>query len=393
MTSRYRILHIIDHLNTGGAQEVVGYFLKYGQRQRFQVEVATLCGHGHYWDVFRSWGFPVHSLVPYEFARPLIPLILNKLFLLLSQRHYDLVHSHLLTANILATPLAALCRVPVRLTHDQTHDDIRYRYRTHRWLDLLANRCTHHIIAGSDSIRTFLCQEEKVPYHKVSVIHNGVDLERLHLETSPAERQRWRRVWGLPEDALVVGGIGRLHYQKNFSLFLEVAAEVSARFPQAVFVIAGDGPERPALEDLSRRLGIASKVYFLGFVKDLRELYLIMDLLLFPSRFEGTPLTIMGALAMGLPVVASRVDGIAETLEHGSDGLLVAPENKELFVRQVCRLLEDRDLAQGLARAGQEKVRRHYSAEAMVRQVEALYLHFLENGGAEKKGAGGLQVP
>jgi len=377
MAPPYRILHVIDHLGTGGAQEVVCQLIKYRQGRLFEPEVATLYGFGHYWQVLRDCGVPVYSLMPFGFWRA-FPIMAPRLLGLMSRRRYDLVHSHLLGANILAPPLAVLRRT-VSLTHDQVHDDVRPRSWILRGLDHLAVRLSHHVIAGSDSIRAYVCRVEKAPASKVTVLHNGVDLEQLYPETDPTVREKWRRIWGLPADALVVGGIGRLHYQKNFPLFLEVAAEVSAKFPQAVFVIAGDGPDRASLEELSRKSGLASKIHFLGFVKELRELYLVLDLLLFPSRFEGTPLTVLGALAMGVPVVASRVDGIAETLENDRDALLVAPEDKELFVRQVCRLLADRGYARQLAKTGQDKVRRHYSAEAMVRQVEALYLQLLEN--------------
>ena len=370
-------MHIIDHLGSGGAQEVVCQLVKYGQKQHFEHEVLALHGYGHYWETLRSWNVPVHTLVPSDFARAVIPLIFLKLLHFLARHRFDIVHTHLIGSNVLAAPLAALFRVPVRFTHDQIHDDVRYDSFVHRSLDTLANRLNHHIIAGSDSIRKFLCQEERVPPAKVTLIHNAVDLDKLSPASAPGFRQKWRRTWGLPPDSLVVGGIGRQHYQKNFPLFLEVAAEVCTKFPDAMFVVAGDGPDRESLEDLSRKLGIASKVRFLGYVKELRELYSVMDLLLFPSRFEGTPLTVLGALAMGVPVVASRVDGIAETLEDGTDAFLVPPEDKELFVRQVIRLLTDRDLARRLAAAGQEKVRRHYSAAAMVRQVEALYMKYL----------------
>jgi len=380
MTPPYRILHVIDHLGTGGAQEVVCQLIKYRQPQLFQPEVAALYGQGHYWQLLRAWGVPVYSLMPFGFWRA-FPLMALRLLRLMRKRRYDLVHSHLLGANILAPPLAALGKMK-SLTHDQVHDDVRLNSFILRGLDFLSVHLTDHTIAGSASIRAFVCQKEKAPPSKVSVIHNGVDLEQLSPEPDSTVRDKWRRIWGLPSDALVVGGIGRLHYQKNFPLFLEVAAEISARFPQAEFVIAGNGPDRASLEDLSRSLGLASKVRFLGFVKELRELYLVLDLLLFPSRFEGTPLTVLGALAMGVPVVASRVDGIAETLEDEKDALLVAPDDKDLFVSQVCRLLADRDLARQLAATGQDKVRRQYSAEAMVRQVEALYLQFLEKNGA-----------
>jgi glycosyltransferase involved in cell wall biosynthesis len=379
---RYQILHVIDHLGSGGAQEAVCQLVKYGARERFQPEVAALHGFGHYWDILRSWEVPVHTLVPHEFARAAIPLIFLRLFRLLARHRYDVVHTHLIGANVLAAPLAALYRVPVRVTHDQTHDDVRNHSVIHRGLDALANRLNHHIIAVSSSIRTFLDRQEGVPPQKISVIYNAVDLQRF--SPRKASRERWRQKLDLPEEALLVGGVGRLHYQKNFPLFLEVAAEVAARLPQAIFVIAGEGPERAALEEWSQKLGIASQVRFLGFVKEMPEFYHSLDLLLLTSHFEGTPLTVLEAMAMGVPVVASHVDGVGEIIKDGQDGLLVPPGRRELFVQGICRLLQDRSLWRRLSQAGQHKARQRFSAEAMVRQVEAIYLHYLEGERASR---------
>lgn len=379
-SARYRILHVIDHLGSGGAQEAVCQLVKYRQTQRFQPEVVSLHGFGHYYEVLRSWGVPVRTLVPQGFARAAIPFIFLRLFRLLARNRYDIVHTHLIGANVLATPLAALYRVPVRVTHDQTHDDVRDYSVIHRWLDMLANRLNHHVIAVSSSIRAFLHCKEKLPDDKISVIYNSVDLMRFSGSNNPKAREGERHRWDLPADGLIVGGVGRLHYQKNFPLFLEVAAEVCARFPQALFVIAGEGPERAALEDMTRKLGIASRVRFLGFVRDMPELYQSLDLLLLTSHFEGTPLTVLEAMAMGVPVVASQVDGVAEVLENGRDAVLIPPGRRDLFVAEICRVLRDRSLRQRLAQAGQKKVRQGFSAEAMVRRVEALYLQYLENG-------------
>jgi len=390
MTRPYRVLHVIDHLGTGGAQEVVCQLVKYSRREFIQPEVLTQRGFGHYWDILRSWGIPIHSLFPHElegfkYYGGLQAHMLNRLFLFFSQNRYDLVHSHLLWSVMLATPMAALFGAPVRVNHEQVYDFTRHSLGrefivNNSWLRGLSHRLSHRVIAGSNSIRSYLCEVEKVPADKVELIYNAVDLAQLDPKMTKTERTNWRKKWGIPKDALVVGGIGRLDPQKNFPMFLEVAAEVNARFPQAFFVIAGDGEDRAMLEEKTRQLGLEEKVRFLGFVKELRELYLVMDVLLFPSLFEGTPLTIFGALAVGLPTVASRVDGIAETLRDGQDAILVPPEDKELFVDQVCRLLEDRDLAQALAQTGQETVYCSYSAEAMVRRVEEVYLELLEPG-------------
>jgi glycosyltransferase involved in cell wall biosynthesis len=383
---KYRILHVIDHLGSGGAQEAVCQLVKYGQKQRFQQEVLALHGFGHYWEVLRSWGVPVYTLVPHAFARAAIPLIFLRLFRFLARNRYDLVHTHLIGANVLAAPLAALYRVPVRFTHDQSNDDVRHHSFIHRGLDTLANRLNHHVIAVSSSIRTFLCQEEKLSANNISVIYNSVDLDRFSPEVDSSTKETQRRKWDLSADALIVGGVGRLHYQKNFPLFLEVAAEVCARMPQAIFVIVGEGPERTALEELSRKLGIASRVHFLGFVKEMPELYQSLDLLLLTSHFEGTPLTVLEAMAMGVPVVASKVDGVAEVLVDGRDAFLVPPGNRDLFVKGICQIFQNQGLWQQLSRAGQEKARQQFSAEAMVRQVEALYLQYLEDGCVPEQG-------
>lgn len=378
--AKYRILHIIDHLGSGGAQEAVCQLVRYGRKDRFQPEVVSLHGCGHYYEVLRSLGVPVHTLAPQGFARAAIPFIFLRLFRLLACNRYDLIHTHLIGANVLGAPLAAFYRVPVRFTHDQTRDDVRDYSLVHRWLDTLANRLNTHIIAVSTSIRNFLCHKEKISAGKISVIYNSVDLLRFSPKDSQKARQSAREKWGLPAEALIIGGVGRLHYQKNFPLFLEVASEVGTLFPQARFVIAGEGPERAALENLGRKLGIASRLRFLGFVPDMPELYQALDILMLTSHFEGTPLTVLEAMAMGVPVVAARVDGVAEVLEDGQDGLLVPPGRRDLFVAGVARLIRDQGLRQQLSRAGQEKARQHFSAEAMVRQVEALYLRYLENG-------------
>jgi glycosyltransferase involved in cell wall biosynthesis len=379
-STRYRVLHVIDHLGSGGAQEAVCQLVKYVNPERFQPEVVALHGFGHYWEVLRSWGVPVHTLIPHGSAEAAIPLIFLRLFCLLARNRYDVVHTHLIGANVLAAPLAALYQVPVRFTHDQTHDDVREYSFLYRWLDTLANRLNHRVIAVSSSIRTFLCRKEGIPADKISVIYNSVDLLRFSPKSDPKARTEARQRLGLPADALLVGGVGRLRYQKNFALFLEVAAEVCARLPQALFLIAGEGPERTKLEEMSQKLGIASRVRFLGFVKDMPEFYQSLDLLLLTSHFEGTPLTVLEAMAMGVPVVASQVDGVEEVLEDGRDGFLAPPGNRKAFVEKVCRVLQDRSLRQKLSQVGQEKVGRHFSAEAMAHQVEALYLQYLKNG-------------
>jgi glycosyltransferase involved in cell wall biosynthesis len=207
------------------------------------AEVATMHGRGVYWERFRAAGVPVHSLSPHKF----VPLYVWNLLRLLLTGEYDIVHCHLIASNLIAKPLAALLGVPVRFNHDQANDEYRYRNRGRLILDALANRLSTHICAVSASIVEFLKEREHVPAERISLVHNAIDLCRF--TPGPERRVARRTEWGLPPDALVIAGIGRLNYQKNFEIFIDIAKEVRRTHPQAVFVIAGSGPEERALRE------------------------------------------------------------------------------------------------------------------------------------------------
>ena len=376
MAKHYRILHVIDHLGPGGAQEALLNLVKFADRSRFELEVAAMHGFGVYWDLLRQEGVPVHSLSRHKF----VPLYLSNLVRLLQRGRFDVVHCHLIAANLIAKPLAALCGVPVLFNHDQCNDVFRYRNKVRLWLDSLTNRFTDQIIAVSASTRNFLLEWEKIPPHKVALIYNAVDLERF-FPGSEELRLDCRRQFGFSETAKVVLGAGRLQAQKNFTGFLEAAAALSRLLPEVRFVIAGEGPDRASLENLARQLGIDDRVQFLGFVTRMRELYLASDVLFFPSFFEGTPMTVLEAMASGLPIVASEIDGTAEVLTDGVDALLAGAEQTQMFVARLATALQDQPLAQRLEQEALAKVRERYAATAMVHEVENLYLKHLQNKG------------
>jgi glycosyltransferase involved in cell wall biosynthesis len=182
----------------------------------------------------------------------------------------------------------------------------------------------------------------------------------------------------LPPDAFVVTGVGRLSSQKNFTLFLEVAAAVLARQPRAFFLIAGTGPQDQMLREQARRLGFESRVRFLGYVSAMAELYPASDMLLLTSLYEGLPITILEAMATGTVIVSSRLDGVQEILEDGLDSALASSGDAPAFTARVCELIEQPALAAQYAHAALQKVRASYSAAAMTRAVEAIYSKYLD---------------
>jgi glycosyltransferase involved in cell wall biosynthesis len=368
----YRVLHVIDSLDLGGAQVVLLNLIKHADRTRFTLEAVSLHGHGVFWEPLRATGVPASSLSFHHYFPSYVPGLLG----LMLARRYDVVHCHLLAANVIAKPLAALCRVPVRINHDHCNDKLTdprpWALPADRW----TNRFSSHVIAVSESTRQFVETDEGVPAAHTSTIHNGIDCTVNR--PRPEARADARRRWDLPPDAVVIAGIGRLTDQKNFALFLEVAARVCAVQPSTFFAVAGTGEEEAALREQAQRLGIADRVRFLGFVREMTELYPAIDFLLLTSKYEGLPITILEAMASGVPIVASKLDGIAEVLTDREDAALVPDQNAEAFATRLLELIEQPTRATEYAQRALEKVRTQYSAERMTRDVEAIYLRYLE---------------
>jgi glycosyltransferase involved in cell wall biosynthesis len=365
-----RVLHIIDSLHLGGAQEVVLNLATCGS-SRFRHEVATMHGHGIYWDRLRQAGVKVHSLSPHK----LLPFYLASIPWRLLADRPDILHCHLIPSNIIAKPLGALLGVPVAINHDHTNDTRRADSRLLLALDRFSNRFASHIVAVSASCRDFLITRESISASDVTLVPNAIDLRRF--SPAAARRDQARVELGLPASARVVAGVGRLNPQKNFSLFLDIAAQLAPRFPDLHFLLAGDGPEEKMLREKAAALGIADRVTFSGYVADTRLVYLAADVLLMPSRYEGLPMTLLEAMAMGLPVVASQLDGIAEVIGDGREGFLVPSDDASLFVERTAALLQDAELSSRLAKNARAKIEASFSVERMTSAVEEIYDRFL----------------
>lgn len=367
-----RVLHVVDSLDLGGAQVVIEQLVRHTDRSRFSPAVVALHGHGAMRERLMQLDVPVLTLSPHK----LVPLYLPRLLWLLATQRYDVVHCHLLWANLFAKPLAALCGRRIRINHDHCNDKLSLPTFL-RALDRKINALSTHIIAVSESTRTHWIKREHIAPQRVTTIHNGIDVKVTR--PRPEQRAAGRAKFGLGENRFVIGGLGRLAFQKNFALFLDVAAAITARHPQAEFVIAGTGPEASALHAQAKNLGVTVK--FTGYLADPTELWPALDCFMLTSRYEGLPMTILEAMASGVPIIASDLDGMREILRDGVNARLVSPNETGAFVSAANELIVQPSLARQLAENALTTVRTHYSAETMTREVEKIYLRCL----AEKK--------
>jgi len=367
-----KILHVIDSFDLGGAQTFLLSLAKNLNPKLFVTEVAAMHGHGVFESEFQKAGIKTHSLSPGKFP----PLYLLNFPRLIYSGKFDILHFHLFGANLCAKPLAILSGHRAIVVHDQCNDASRDQNPLLLAADALANKGASRLIAVSESVRRYLLEHEDVPFSKVEMIPNGLDA-REFVPASALERELARQAWNIPDKSFVIGGVGRLVPQKNFKLLLDVAARLIPQHPNLLFVIAGSGPLESELRAHAAVLGIAEKVRFLGHVSGRASLYHALDLLLMPSDFEGTPMALLEAMACGLPVVASGVDGIAEVCTHGIDALLLPPGDLNGFANAMERVIRDESLRGMLGANARRRVLSCYEIQGLVRRIEMLYEQIL----------------
>lgn len=359
-----RVLHVIDHLGLGGAQTALLDMLSYSDRATYAPEVAVMNGRGPFADALAKLGIPVHVLSPSKWPPRYIPNFLA----LIREQPYDILHFHLQGANWLAKPLAALSGHPIRISHDHTSGDLKFRGIPSLAPDSLSHLFSNRVIAVSDGVRDFLTRWEAVPDDVVVTIPNGVNLREFQ-NSSSEEKKAARAQWKIPAGAFVAGGMGRLAYEKNFVLIPDLAQ----RHPEVFFVIAGSGPEKHAILARAAQLGVADRVLLLGAVSDRPAFYRTLDAFLLPSLYEGLPMAVLEAMASGIPVLASRLEGVSAALHEEEEGLFAIPGDSDSFSAQLSRLTASPELRQRLAVAAREKVALRYSAALTAARVEDVY--------------------
>ena len=367
MKSPRRVLHVIDSFDLGGAQTFLLDLVRHLDQSRFVAEVAAMHGHGVFEPAFKQAGIVTHSLSPGKFP----PLYVPNFLKLMQRGKFDILHFHLFGANLCAKPLALAIGHRAIIVHDQCNDASRDQSPFLLAADALANRGASRIIAVSESVRRFLLDREDLADSKVEMVPNGIDAE-MFVPVGEEARRAAKASFGLSEESFVIGGVGRLVPQKNFSLFLEAAASIAPRYPKVIFVIAGSGPLEPVLRKQTQRLGILDNIRFLGHVSDRTRLYHALDALLMPSDFEGTPMTLLESMASGLPVVASSVDGIAEVCTHGENALLVRCRDVPGFVIAIEQVISRPELRAHLGRNARHTILDRYEIRNLVRRVEVI---------------------
>ncbi len=291
----------------------------------------------------------------------------------------DLVHTHTsLNAEILCRIACFLAGVPI-ICHQHDPTDV---YNGHpiiaayqRWLDRTTSNLATQFIAVSRYRQQAMIQKRRYQAQKVQLIYNGIDVNHFFSQNG---REPVRREWKLDLQQTAVGLIGRLEPSKGQETLIEAMPPVLKQFPQTKFFIIGDDrlagqPRFKKYRQMIQDLNIGQNCFLLGFQQEISKLIQGLDIIVLPSWWEGHPLVLLEAMAARKPVVASRVGGTPEIIDNDQTGLLIPPRDPKALAGAICRLIENPEFGERLARRGYEKVKRQFDQRQMIDQVLDLY--------------------
>jgi glycosyltransferase involved in cell wall biosynthesis len=362
---RVRVVEVLATGTNGGAQEHVYSLVTRLDRECYDVRVVSL-SHGSSVRRLQKAGIDV-TVIDEPDDRLAVRMLADEL----APFQPEIVHNHMYRAEVVGTRAALLlgekgCRRPAIIS---TVHSSRVRCSEDRQTLRRLTPLMDRLIVVSKAIDHKI-REEGRAVAPISLIYNGVDLQRYNHQLPCCTLHE---EYLIPADAQIVGVVARLEAEKGHRTLLEAWPLVLAEVPSARLLIIGEGSERDSLEAQVASLGIEDRVVFTGRREDVPAVTAALDVAVLPSYREAQGLSVLEAMALGRPVIASRVGGIPEMIEDGVSGLLVEPHDCDALAAGIVRLLTDHPLADMIAHRGHELVHDRFCIELMVHSISDLY--------------------
>jgi glycosyltransferase involved in cell wall biosynthesis len=356
---------LIHSLGHGGSERQLTAYARNLDRKSFTPHVASVLG-GFRADEMRAEGIPVIQL-PLRglFAPNVVPVGLQ-LRRYLRERSIQIVHAFDYGTSLFGIAVARNSGTIALSSQRFYMDSVPPKYQA---MVMASHWLAHGVVTNSEGLKRYV--HDRLRYRgRIDSCPNGLDTNKF----SPGPREH-------SGDGLVIGTVCVLRQEKNLGQLIEAFAAIHAQSPDAKLLIVGSGPEERNLKAAVARLGLTGATTFEPSVSDVTHAMRGIDIFVHPSLSEGMPNAVMEAMGCGCAVVASRVGGTPELIEHGVHGLLVEPGNRTDLLEQINTLVHQPELRAKIAAAGSARIRNEFSIEASCRRLESIYHQHLERRG------------
>lgn len=367
---RVRVLWLAKGLGQGGMERLLVTHACFGDRDRFDYLAAYLVDRPHsVIGELSGLGVAVTRLGNGSGRDPRWVLDLVRL---VRSEGVDVVHAHSPMPAAVARPILRLACPRVRVVYTEHNRWDRYSTPT-RWANMATFALNHRAFAVSED-----CRASVSPRHRerIDTLVHGIDLDAVAAHR--ADRAGARAELGFDDDTVVVGTVANLRVQKNYPMLLEVAAKVTSEHRNVRFVAVGQGPLEAELDDLHARLGLGDRFRFLGFRADVLGVMSAFDVFCLSSDFEGLPVSLMEAKALGLPVVSTAVGGVTESITDGADGYLTPRGDAAALGDALVRVAQDPLVRERLG-SGSAASSGRFDARSTVEALETTYRSLAES--------------
>ena len=380
-TASMNCLLLITQMEAGGAQTAMLQLARGLKARGHDVTVVTMYDKGGFIPRY-EWRFGLRILdleMKPAGGRHLVGRLFSmargvvRLYRLMRSGGYEVLQTFSHYANNICIPLGWLARIPVRISSQRS--SLRGAPGWLHWIDRFTanHRMTSLMIAVSESTREHSIKVEGIGREKVLTIPNGIDLARFDRAAAGSSREDVLGSLGLESQRPVVLCVARLHPQKGHAHLLEALPLLLPEHPRLTLLLAGEGALRGELEGHTAVLGLEGHVRFLGVRDDVPALMKACDVFVLPSLWEGLPNSVLEAMAAGLPIVATRVDGTTEAVQDGATGLLVPPGDPSALAGALAEVLREPERAKAMAARGREVAETDFSLEDTISRFEAVY--------------------
>jgi glycosyltransferase involved in cell wall biosynthesis len=360
-----------------GVKRLFGWMIHRFDPDRFKVALVSLRRKDLSEETLESQGVDVSYLHRSRFD----PLTLPALLSVIDRKQIDILHLHGYGATTFGRMAAALRGIPAILHEHANLTDTPWYQKV---ADRVLEPYTDIALAVSRSTAEFVIAARQIPASKVKVVYLGAPLDEFGRERSTAEVALARQELGIGPDDFAVGTVTRLHESKGNRYLIEAAARVVRERPRARFYLVGEGPLLPDLQAQASELRLGDRFVFAGFRRDVAATLSAFDLSVFPSLWEGTPLTAFEALSMGKPIVATDADGLLDILTPDHDALIVPRRDAAALAGAIVSAI-DRPEERARLSAAARLTGRQYDIGVFVRKMERLYTLLHETSRATKR--------